>query len=167
MIGTTNHLKDWYDVYNIQYKEMGHTVWATNKHYSPDKPTLLNSHHDTVRPNKAYTRDPFKPLLKTENSLDWETMMLVVLWYPFLHFYTFIQPPICLTIFYLLDLWKKKPQVLKASVVFSDLPPVDLALVGEPTLLDMAIAEKVSWFLMVQSKGLPTTQLIPMPIIRL
>ena len=29
--------------------------------FDPKKPTLLlNSHHDTVLPNKAYTRDPFK-----------------------------------------------------------------------------------------------------------
>ena len=35
-------------------------VWAFNKYYDPSKPTiLLNSHHDTVHPNKDYTRDPF------------------------------------------------------------------------------------------------------------
>ena len=44
--GTARHLKDWCNVHSIQYEEIGHTVWATNKHYSPDKPTLLlNSHH--------------------------------------------------------------------------------------------------------------------------
>ena len=35
-------------------------VWAFNRHYNPAKPIiLLNSHHDTVKPNGAYTRDPF------------------------------------------------------------------------------------------------------------
>lgn len=32
------------------------------QHYDPQRPTLLlNSHHDTVKPSPAYTRDPFKP----------------------------------------------------------------------------------------------------------
>ena len=35
-------------------------VWARNKHFDEAKPTiLLNSHHDTVKPNSGYTRDPF------------------------------------------------------------------------------------------------------------
>lgn len=44
-------------------------VWACSKHFDATKPTvLLNSHHDTVKPNKAYTLDPFTPLLK-DNKL--------------------------------------------------------------------------------------------------
>src|SRR5580704_6153680 len=35
-------------------------LWAWNKHFDADKPTiLLNSHHDTVKPNSGYTRDAF------------------------------------------------------------------------------------------------------------
>ncbi|MEO6851192.1 MAG: acetylornithine deacetylase, partial [Mucilaginibacter sp.] len=35
-------------------------IWAWNKHFDAAKPTiLLNSHHDTVKPNSGYTRDPF------------------------------------------------------------------------------------------------------------
>lgn len=38
----------------------GNNVWAQNLHFDPAKPTiLLCSHHDTVRPNPGYTRDPF------------------------------------------------------------------------------------------------------------
>ncbi|MFX5933764.1 M20/M25/M40 family metallo-hydrolase, partial [Acinetobacter baumannii] len=34
---------------------------AVNKYFDASKPTiLLNSHHDTVKPNKEYTRDPFE-----------------------------------------------------------------------------------------------------------
>ena len=39
-------------------------VWAVNRHFDPAKPTLLlNSHHDTVKPNPQYTKDPFDPLV--------------------------------------------------------------------------------------------------------
>ncbi len=38
-------------------------IYAKNKYYDESKPTiLLNSHHDTVRPNKGYTLDPFNPI---------------------------------------------------------------------------------------------------------
>ena len=40
-------------------------VWSVNKYYDEAKPTLLlNSHHDTVKPNKGYTLDPFLPVEK-------------------------------------------------------------------------------------------------------
>lgn len=39
-----------------------HNVWAVNNAFDPSKPSLLlNSHHDTVKPNAHYTRDPFIP----------------------------------------------------------------------------------------------------------
>ncbi|MEQ8682570.1 MAG: M20/M25/M40 family metallo-hydrolase, partial [Cyclobacteriaceae bacterium] len=40
----------------------GNNVWVKNRYFHPAKPTiLLNSHHDTVKPNKGYTKDPFNP----------------------------------------------------------------------------------------------------------
>ncbi len=38
----------------------GHNIWAFNRHYDENKPNvLLNSHHDTVKPAKGWTRGPF------------------------------------------------------------------------------------------------------------
>ncbi|TAE58731.1 MAG: hypothetical protein EAZ89_03100 [Bacteroidetes bacterium] len=46
----------------ISVQRKGHNVWARSLFFDPDKPTLLlNSHHDTVKPNISYTRDPFSP----------------------------------------------------------------------------------------------------------
>ncbi len=40
-------------------------VWAVHPGYDPAKPTLLlNSHHDTVKPNPQYTKDPFEPIVE-------------------------------------------------------------------------------------------------------
>ncbi len=45
--------------------ESANNVCAINKYFDADKPTiLLNSHHDTVKPNKGYTLDPFSPVEK-------------------------------------------------------------------------------------------------------
>ena len=43
----------------------GNNIYATNKYFDKNKPTiLLNSHHDTVKPNPGYTKDPFEPSIE-------------------------------------------------------------------------------------------------------
>ena len=143
--GTARHLKDWCDVYSIQYEEIGHTVWATNKHYSPDKPTLLlNSHHDTVRPNKAYTRDPFEATIEDGKLFGLGSNdaggALVSLLATFTHFYT--ATDLSHNLLFVGSVEEETAGSKSLRGILKDLPPVDLALVGEPTLLDMAIAEK-------------------------
>ncbi len=44
---------------------LGNNIWALSEAYDPSRPTLmLNSHHDTVKPAASYTLDPFTPLEK-------------------------------------------------------------------------------------------------------
>ena len=58
---TAKRIEKWFKNHNITYNKRDNNIWAVNKNYDHKKPTLLlNSHHDTVFPNKAYTRDPFK-----------------------------------------------------------------------------------------------------------
>ena len=50
---------------NIAATRVGNNVFALNKYYDESKPTiLLNSHHDTVKPNPQYTKDPFSPIVE-------------------------------------------------------------------------------------------------------
>jgi len=50
------HIKPYRTHYNI---------WALNKYYDKNKPTiLLNSHHDTAKPNWAYSRNPYFPQIE-------------------------------------------------------------------------------------------------------
>ena len=47
--------------HKMAHSRSGNNVWALTQYFDESKPTiLLNSHHDTVKPNPAYTRDPFK-----------------------------------------------------------------------------------------------------------
>jgi acetylornithine deacetylase len=49
----------------VEHTRTDNNVFALNKHFNPDKPSiLLNSHHDTVKPAKGYTLDPFSPVEK-------------------------------------------------------------------------------------------------------
>lgn len=46
----------------VETERLHNNVWAFAKPYDPSKPILmLNSHHDTVKPSTAYTRNPFEP----------------------------------------------------------------------------------------------------------
>lgn len=50
----------WFTTNNIPFERENNNIWAYNKFFDKKKPTLLlNSHHDTVRPNQAYTKDPY------------------------------------------------------------------------------------------------------------
>ena len=62
---TANLIEAWFEQKGITYQQSGHNRYAFNKHFDPKKPSLLlNSHHDTVKPNSAYTLDPFKSIEK-------------------------------------------------------------------------------------------------------
>ena len=52
-------------IHGIEHSRILNNVFAYNKHFDSSLPTiLLNSHHDTVKPNKGYTLDPFSPIEK-------------------------------------------------------------------------------------------------------
>ena len=52
-------------VKGIEHTRIGNNVFAYNKFYDAAKASIiLNSHHDTVKPNRGYTLDPFKPIEK-------------------------------------------------------------------------------------------------------
>jgi acetylornithine deacetylase/succinyl-diaminopimelate desuccinylase-like protein len=123
----------------------GNNVWASNKYFDAGKPTvLLNSHHDTVKPNPQYKRDPFKAEVIDgklyglgSNDAGGPLVSLIA---TFLHFHP------------VKDL--KYNVVLAATAeeeisgtggiesIWSMLPKIDFAIVGEPTLCEMATAEK-------------------------
>jgi acetylornithine deacetylase len=58
-------IKKFLEKHFVKTEQHLYNVWAKNKYFDPGKPTiLLNSHHDTVKPNKGYTLDPFSPIEK-------------------------------------------------------------------------------------------------------
>jgi acetylornithine deacetylase len=58
--GTAAVIYDFLLQRGVQVQRHLNNVWCTNKHFDASKPTIvLNSHHDTVKPNPGYTYDPF------------------------------------------------------------------------------------------------------------
>src|SRR5699024_12776202 len=62
---TANLLQQFLTERGITVKRHLNNIWAANKHFDPSKQTiLLNAHHDTVKPNDGYTKDPFTPMVE-------------------------------------------------------------------------------------------------------
>lgn len=120
-------------------------IWATNRHFDPAKPTiLLNSHHDTVKPNSAYTKDPYQPIevdgkLYGLGSND-AGGCLVSLILTFLNYHDATD----LRYNFLLAATAEEEISGKNGVeaLLAHLPDISCAIVGEPTLLNLAVAER-------------------------
>ncbi|MGV3588201.1 MAG: M20 family metallo-hydrolase [Adhaeribacter sp.] len=120
-------------------------IWAFNQHYNPALPTvLLNSHHDTVKPNKGWTKDPFFPLEEDGKLFGLGSNdaggCLVSLIATFLYFY----PQKDLTYNLVLAATAEEEISGRNGIerIWPDLGNIQFALVGEPTEMHLAVAEK-------------------------
>lgn len=120
-------------------------VWAYNKYFDAAKPTiLLNSHHDTVKPNSGYTRDPFEAKIEDDKLYGLGSNdaggCLVSLISTFLHFYEMqdLKYNFCLAA----TAEEEISGTQGLELVLPDLGDLDFAIVGEPTEMHLAIAEK-------------------------
>jgi acetylornithine deacetylase len=120
-------------------------VWAKNLYFDSVKPTiLLNSHHDTVKPNTGYTRDPFSPDIEDGKLYGLGSNdaggCMVSLIMAFIHFYE------CRYLAYNLIIACTSEEEISGQggieALLPQLEPLAFAIVGEPTLMDMAISEK-------------------------
>ena len=131
-------------------------IWAKNKHFDEGKPTLLlNSHHDTVKPNKAYTLDPFLPIEK-----DWKLFglgsndaggALVSLIAVFLYFYS--REDLAYNLVFAATAEEEISGKNGIEVLLPQMPAIDCGIVGEPTQMQMAVAERGLLLLDVVATG--------------
>ncbi len=116
-----------------------------NKHFSPEKRTLvLCSHHDTVSPNKGYTLDPFEPIEKDgrlyglgSNDAGASLVALIEL-FDFLYSLENLPYNIAL----LITAQEESSGVEGMAIMFPRLHNPELVIVGEPTSMDIAVAER-------------------------
>ena len=129
---------------NIKVNRYLNNVWATNKYFDGTKKTLLlNSHHDTVKPNAGYTLNPFEAIEKDGKLFGLGSNdaggCLVSLLATFVYFYEAELP------FNLIFAASAEEEISGKNgveILLKHLPEIDCAIVGEPTLLNMAVAEK-------------------------
>ncbi|MFD0835168.1 M20 family metallo-hydrolase [Mariniflexile aquimaris] len=142
---TASHIEAWLKRYDIAFKRTGNNVWATNKYFDASKPNmLLNSHHDTVKPNTAYTKDPFKAIVEDgklyglgSNDAGGALVSLIA---TFAYFYNHKDLKYNLILVASAEEESSGPNGLNSMLKI--IPKIDVAIVGEPTLMHLAVAEK-------------------------
>lgn len=149
---TADLIKDFLEAEGIPVLRNGNNIYCYNKYFDARKASiLLNSHHDTVKPNESYKNDPYQPLETNGRLFGLGTTdagaSLVCLALAFCLFYDHADLEYNLVFAASAEeeisgtggiemLWKEK----SFHLLFST--PGSFAIVGEPTKLDLAIAEK-------------------------
>lgn len=142
-------------VCHLNVKRHGNNLWTIAPNFDPAKPTLLlNAHIDTVKPVAGWQRDPWKATVEDDRlyglgSND-DGASLVSLLYAFIELSGRPQP---YNLIYLASAEEEVSGKNGIESVLPLLPPVDVALVGEPTCMQPAIAEKGLMVLDVTAHG--------------
>jgi len=142
---------------DIPFTRKLHNTWVRNRHWEEGNPVLLlNSHIDTVKPATGWQRDPFHPGIEEDDILyglgsNDAGGPLVSLIAAFLYFYDRSDLP-----FNLILAATAEEEISGAQGIASVIPelgPIDCAIVGEPTQMRMAIAEKGLMVVDAEAKG--------------
>ena len=142
---TAQIIMRWMEERGVTLSRKQNNIYATNAHFDPTKPTLLlNSHHDTVKPNKGYTRDPYDGAIENGKLYGLGSndagASLVGLLTAFVHFYE--QEDLSHNIVIVASAEEESSGSNGLNSMLAHLPEIDVAIVGEPTLMKLAIAEK-------------------------
>ncbi|MCP9768688.1 M20/M25/M40 family metallo-hydrolase [Lacihabitans sp. LS3-19] len=155
--GTLELFKAFFAERNIEFQTIKNNIWAKNLHFDDKKPSiLLNSHHDTVKPNVSYSRDPFKAEIIDGKLFGLGSNdaggPLVSLLATFLFFYE--KENLKFNLVFAASAEEEISGKDGIEILIPHLPKIDLAIVGEPTLMDMAVAEKGLMVLDCTAKGI-------------
>lgn len=142
--GTATLIQAFLAAHGVAAHRQQNNVWAISAHFNAAKPTiLLNSHHDTVKPGAGWTADPFGAVLEGDKLVGLGSndagAAAVSLLATFLYFQN--KP----NTFNLICAITAEEEISGVNGIRSVLPAfgkIDLGIVGEPTGMNLAIAEK-------------------------
>ena len=125
-------------------RRSGNNVWAISPDFNPSRPTvLLNSHIDTVKPAQGWTFDPFTPteaddrlyrLASNDAGASVASLLAPFRW--------LTEHSQHYNLIFLASCEEEVSGRQGIESVLPMLPKIDVAIVGEPTGMQPAIAEK-------------------------
>ncbi|MTB53202.1 M20/M25/M40 family metallo-hydrolase [Lewinella sp. W8] len=142
---TADLLEGFFHQRGLAPNRSGHNVWLRARNWREGRPViLLNSHHDTVKPAAGYTRDPFTPAVEDgklyglgSNDAGGALVSLIS---------TFVEleshPDLDCNLIVAATAEEEISGPNGIASLLPELGHIDAAIVGEPTLLDLAIAER-------------------------
>lgn len=141
--------------YGFHPKRHGNNVWIEPEKLNQNLPTLLlNAHIDTVKPVKSWTKNPFLPLVEGDflyglgaNDCGGGLVSLLQV------YRMLCRKPQKYNLIYLASAEEEVSGQNGIASVLPLLPTIDVAIVGEPTGMQPAIAEKGLMVLDVVARG--------------
>ena len=119
-------------------------VWSIHPNFDENKKTiLLNSHHDTVKFGSSWTYDPLKATIEGDkliglgsNDAGASAVSLLAT------YINFLNDDLPFNLIVAITAEEESSGQLNVASILPNLPKIDLGIVGEPTQMDMAIAER-------------------------
>lgn len=150
-----DHLEARLHSFGLAPNRHGNNLWCITPDFTQDKPTvLLNSHIDTVKPVAGWIHDPFTPTEEEGRLFGLGSndagASVVTLTAVFRHLYNQKRT---YNLILLLSCEEEVSGRGGIESVLPLLPPIDVAIVGEPTEMQPAIAEKGLMVLDGEIKG--------------
>ena len=154
---TADCLQKFFEKHNVVPFRKGNNIWAKNNDFDSKKPTiLLNSHHDTVKPNARWTLNPFQPIIKDDKLFGLGSNdaggALVSLIATFLNFNS--KKNLNYNLIVAATAEEENSGNGGVEMIKAEIGKIDFAIVGEPTEMKMAIAEKGLIVIDCTSKGI-------------
>ena len=142
---TAGLIESFFQKHNISTQRQGNNVWALSRHWNEAKPTvLLNSHHDTVKPAAGWQRNPFEATQEGDflygmgsNDAGGPLVSLIA---TFLYYSDSTALPFNLIIAATAEEEISGPNGIAS--ILPELPSIELGIIGEPTQMQLAIAER-------------------------
>lgn len=139
----------------LTYQRKGNNIWTIDPRFDDKRPTLLlNAHIDTVKPVPGWAEDPFNPTEKDGkiyglgSNDDGASVVCLLQAYRLL-----IEQPQTYNLIFLASCEEEVSGKNGIEMIIPLLPPITVALVGEPTGMHPAIAEKGLMVLDITSAG--------------
>lgn len=140
-----DYLQNYIEMQGIATGRKGNNIWCLSPMFDLKKPTLLlNSHIDTVKPVNGWRKDPFTPILESNGKLyglgsnDAGASVVSLLQV----FFQLCRTKQAYNLIYLASCEEEVSGKDGIECVLPELPPIHFAIVGEPTEMQPAIAEK-------------------------
>lgn len=153
---TAQLIERFFEGKGIPTERSGNNIWVKNKYFDDGKETiLLNSHHDTVKANASYSKNPHMPIIEDQKLYGLGSNdaggCLVSLILTFAHFYELTDLPYNLILAATAE--EENSGTGGVESILKELKPINFAIVGEPTEMNMAVAEKGLMVLDCKTKG--------------
>ncbi len=142
---TTDLIADYLGKNGITAHRHLNNVWARSRQWQDGRPTLLlNSHHDTVKAAAGYTRDPHSPDIEDgklyglgSNDAGGALVSLIAAFVALEN-----DPELSCNLVLAATAEEEISGPSGIAALLPLLPAIDYGIVGEPTLLDLAVAER-------------------------